>query len=188
MGRERWNSWGIHLDSFAGGVTVHGNIHGNVVYNTSDGGLMIQAGKDNRAFNNTFVDNGPRSQVPIASFQSNPAGTEFHHNIVASDGPGSTLIYCGRKTPGSAARGDRNVYWQAGGGEVKVYLPGDEPYAQWFRPLGSWQDLGFDKQSLVADPLFVDAQGDGLRLRPESPAFGVGFEPIGLSTVGPRKP
>ncbi len=183
MGQDMWNSWGIYLDSFAGGFTVHGN----VVYNTADGGLMIQGGKDNKAFNNIFVDNGSRRQLLISNFQFNSTGTEFHHNIVAYSDPAGVLIYCGRKVPESLARWDQNLYWQSSGGPIKVFLPGDMPYAQWFRPLEAWQALGFDKGSVVADPLFVDAKAHDYRLRPESPAFKLGFEAIDLSTVGPRK-
>jgi hypothetical protein len=60
------------------------------------------------------------------------------------------------------------------------------PYAQWFRPFGFWRGQGFDKESLIADPQFVDAKRHDYRLKPSSPALGLGFEPIDLSTVGSR--
>jgi len=37
---------------------------------------------------------------------------------------------------------------------------------------------------VIADPLFVDPARDNYTLRPESPAFKLGFEPIDTSTVG----
>ena len=83
------------------------------------------------------------------------------------------------------SRWDHNLYWHAGQ-EVRVYAPGNEPYAQWFRPWAFWRDLGFDQASLIADPQFVDTQRHDYRLRPTSPALKLGFEPIDLSTVGPR--
>jgi hypothetical protein len=49
-----------------------------------------------------------------------------------------------------------------------------------------WQDLGFDTHSIVADPLFVDPENDDFSLKPESPAFDLGFKPIDLSRVGLR--
>jgi parallel beta-helix repeat protein len=182
MGQDMWNSWGIYLDSFAGGFTVYGN----VVYNTADGGLMIQGGKDNKVYNNVFVDNGSRRQVLIANFALNSSGTEFHHNIVTYADPASVLTYCGRKAPESITRWDENVYWRSDGGELRVFLPGDDSYAQWFRPLEAWRALGFDKKSVVADPLFVDAEQHDYRLRPDSPALKLGFEQIDLSSMGPR--
>ncbi|KPK80242.1 MAG: hypothetical protein AMJ81_12310, partial [Phycisphaerae bacterium SM23_33] len=48
-----------------------------------------------------------------------------------------------------------------------------------------WRLLGQDANSVVADPLFVDPAGDDYRLRPESPAFDLGFEPIPVDEIGP---
>lgn len=49
----------------------------------------------------------------------------------------------------------------------------------------SWQTLGMDRHSVIADPLFVDPARDDYRLRPESPAFGLGFQPIPVDKIGP---
>ncbi|MBM4079910.1 MAG: hypothetical protein FJ278_09440 [Planctomycetes bacterium] len=182
MGKDLWNSWGIYLDSFAGGFTVHHNI----VYRTSDGGLMIQGGKDNKVFNNVFVENGPRRQVLIANFSNNSSGTEFYRNIIAYTSPDSVAVYCGRKAPATFVKWDQNLYWH-GGEALKFYVPGDEPYVQWFRTLDFWRGLGLDKDSLTADPQFLDATKDDYRLKDTSPAFRLGFEPINLSAVGPRR-
>ncbi len=49
----------------------------------------------------------------------------------------------------------------------------------------SWQAMGFDTHSLVADPLFVNPAKDDYRLRPDSPAFKLGFKPIPVDRIGP---
>jgi hypothetical protein len=49
----------------------------------------------------------------------------------------------------------------------------------------SWLALGMDKNSKVADPLFVNAAKDDYRLKPESPAFKLGFKPIPVEKIGP---
>ena len=54
--------------------------------------------------------------------------------------------------------------------------------------LDEWQSLqacGFDKNSLVADPLFVSPEKDDWRLKPNSPAFQLGFKPIPIEKIGP---
>jgi hypothetical protein len=51
-----------------------------------------------------------------------------------------------------------------------------------------WQARGKDVHSLYSDPLFVDPEHGDFRLKPESPAWALGFHPIDLSTVGPRTP
>jgi hypothetical protein len=48
----------------------------------------------------------------------------------------------------------------------------------------AWQAQGMDLHSLVVDPLFVDAARDDYRLRPESPALKLGFEPIPVDKIG----
>jgi hypothetical protein len=49
----------------------------------------------------------------------------------------------------------------------------------------SWQSLGFDAKSVVADPMFVGRDKDDYRLRPESPALKLGFQPIPIEKIGP---
>ncbi|MEI6502345.1 MAG: right-handed parallel beta-helix repeat-containing protein, partial [Armatimonadota bacterium] len=51
----------------------------------------------------------------------------------------------------------------------------------------AWQDLGLDKHSVIADPLFVDAARGNYRLKPNSPALKLGFKPIPVDKIGPYK-
>ncbi|WP_165230657.1 right-handed parallel beta-helix repeat-containing protein [Aquisphaera insulae] len=51
----------------------------------------------------------------------------------------------------------------------------------------SWQLLGMDRRSRIADPRFVDAAHDDYRLRPDSPALTLGFSPIPEDRIGPYR-
>ena len=54
------------------------------------------------------------------------------------------------------------------------------PLDEW----ASWQATGNDVHSVVADPLFVNAEMDDYRLQPGSPAFKLGFKPIPIEKIG----
>jgi parallel beta-helix repeat protein len=51
----------------------------------------------------------------------------------------------------------------------------------------SWQAMGLDTHSIVADPLFVNPAKDDYRLKPASPALKLGFKPIAIDQIGPYK-
>ena len=70
---------------------------------------------------------------------------------------------------------DNNCCWDAGGKEVTFAGAS----------LKDWQEkTGHDKNSIVADPLFVDAKNLDFRLKPESPALKLGFVPFDYSKAG----
>ena len=55
------------------------------------------------------------------------------------------------------------------------------PMSEW----EAWQSLGLDRHSVVADPKFVNPVQDDYRLKPDSPAFALGFKSIPLDAIGP---
>ena len=76
---------------------------------------------------------------------------------------------------------DKNCIWHQGEPLTIGGLDKTPPGEQWDK----WREMGFDRESIVADPLFVDAENDDYRLRPESPAFKLGFKPIPVERIGP---
>jgi hypothetical protein len=55
-----------------------------------------------------------------------------------------------------------------------------KPMPEW----EAWQAAGQDPHSVIADPLFVDPTKDDYRLKPESPAWRLGFKRIPVEKIG----
>ncbi len=53
--------------------------------------------------------------------------------------------------------------------------------------LAEWQKMGFDTDSVVEDPAFIDPAHDDYRLSPHSPALRLGFIPVDFSKLGIRQ-
>lgn len=69
----------------------------------------------------------------------------------------------------------------AGALEIKeLTVQEAEPMEEWT----AWQSEGWDKHSVVADPMFLDPTKDDYRLKPESPAFKMGFTPLPVEKMG----
>ncbi len=63
--------------------------------------------------------------------------------------------------------------------------PGWLKLPEWRKAFGRDEDV-YDVHSVVADPLFVDAAAGDYRLKPESPALALGFQPIPIERIGVR--
>jgi len=50
--------------------------------------------------------------------------------------------------------------------------------------LAEWQQMGFDRNSVFADPLFADPENDDYRVKPGSPALELGFENFDMDRFG----
>ena len=154
-------------------------VENNILYNTSTGGFGQNYGRRNIIRNNIFAY-GKQAQIePAGNMAKAPPGSSYtlERNIFYYRSSENLLRGPWQPRPVDNFTIDRNLYWREGGGELKFGT----------RTLAEWRALGFDKDSIVADPLFVDAKKGDFRLRPGSPAEKIGIQPIDLSTVGPRK-
>jgi hypothetical protein len=160
---EGYGAGGIYPDEGSSGLRIENNL----VYLTQNGGLTIHYGRDILAQNNIFAL-GQRSQIHLGRADKKSSQTLIN-NIVYYD-EGSLFQRM------SELHAERNVYWNSAGPEA-VEFPGG-------RFLAGWQKEGYDQGSIVADPLFVDPAAFDFRLRPESPAFKLGFKALDLSAAG----
>ena len=166
-----YGGWGIYLDATTSAVTVENNL----VYRTRDGGLHQNAGEGNTIANNIFAL-GADAQI-VRSRAARGVSFTFERNLVYWERGDLLQIRLGE----GGVMFDHNLYFRAGGGPVVL---GAERFGTilWRQ----WQERGQDKGSLIADPGFADPAHGDFSLRPDSPAFKLGFKPIDLSAVGPR--
>ena len=159
-----YGGWGLYTDEGSSGIRMENNL----VYHVKSGGFHQHYGRENIIRNNILAFS--------KLYQVQATRVEEHLSFTFD----RTIIYYREGVllhgPWEKVRTemDRNCYFHAGGGEVSFGG----------KTLSQWQQLGRDKDSLIADPLFVDAEALDFRLRPESPVFEMGFEPFDFDRAG----
>jgi len=169
-------TWGIYLDDYSSGTTITGNI----VYRTYLGGVMLHGGWENLVENNVLVE-GKTSQIYLGNIRKSMHDNKFFRNVVYYTDPEAVLIRPGGwvDDPRPVSESDHNLYWHDGKALV-VPLRKVEPEESW----EAWKKLGYDKNSVIADPRFVDPKKDDYTLKPDSPAFKLGFKQIPVEKIG----
>lgn len=158
--------WGVYLDEGCCDVLVENNL----VYRAAHGSFHLHYGRDNVVRNNIFaLSSDPQI---YRSRQEAHRGFSVLRNIVYWTS-GSPLT----RSTAEQVKFDRNLY---GGVAEKDFRVSEMTWAQ-------WRAAGQDENSVIADPLFVDVAKDDFRLKPDSPAKQIEFEPFDISDVGPRR-
>ncbi len=161
-----YGGWGIYPDEGSSGMTIENNI----VYNCKSAGFHQHYGRENVVRNNIFAFNR-ENQLMRTRMESHVSFTMESNIILFSQG---RLL--GGNWAGDTYKLNRNVYWDLRGPGFRF---GTKSFDEWKRD-------GQDADSVIADPLFVNAANYDFRLSPTSPALGLGFHPIDVSHVGPR--
>ncbi|MBC7287665.1 MAG: right-handed parallel beta-helix repeat-containing protein, partial [Armatimonadetes bacterium] len=162
-----YGAGGIYPDEGSSNILIENNI----CYDTATGGFTQHYGRDNMVRNNIFAySQGP--QLVLGRAEPEYCPFEFVQNIAYS----TTGQMC-NATWGAAPllKADYNCYWD-------TVQRMDLEIGRWFWE--EWVEMGKDVHSVVADPLFVDAEHRDFRLRPDSPALKLGFKPIDMSRTG----
>ncbi|MGN1409344.1 MAG: right-handed parallel beta-helix repeat-containing protein [Eubacteriales bacterium] len=176
---KEYGGWALYTDEGSAGITLENNL----CYRTSSNSYHQHYGSSNVVRNNIFADAGEpmlRCSRPEAHLS-----IMFYGNIVYSTGSEILADYA-QGASGSFGVEDgsivsmRNLIW-CRDGEV-VYCSRDN-----LRTLAGAQDAGLEMESIEADPLFVDFDRDDFTLRPDSPAFGLGFCEFDWKSCGVRK-
>ena len=162
-----YGGWGIYTDEGSSDILIENN----VVYRTKTGGFHQHYGKENIVTNNIFAF-GKEQQLQRSRVEEHTSFT-FERNIVYYD----TGILLGANWGDDHFKMDHNLYFDTS----------SRPISFAGASLDEWRKRGHDEHGIIADPLFVDPKKYDFRLKPDSPAFKLGFKQPDVSNVGPRE-
>jgi len=103
-------------------------------------------------------------------------GDVIARNVIVAT-RGTNIYESSKADPHFAKTLDDNLFFNFAGQATVAGVKGLESFE-------SWQKAGFDAHSLFADPQFVDAAKGDYRVRPTSPALGLGFKNFPMDSFG----
>ncbi len=156
--------WGLYNDQASTDIVMENNL----VYNTKTGNYHLHFGRDLTIRNNIFAFS-MHGQIQRSRLEKH-FQFEFARNIVIwREGP-----LFSRNAGDKNVNYHHNLYWNTAG----------EPVTFKGKTLAAWQASGQGEGSLIADPMFVDADKSDFRLKPGSPAEQIGFKPFDYTKAG----
>lgn len=158
-----YGGWGLYTDEGSSGITMENNL----VYNVKSGGFHQHYGRDNVIRNNIFAF-AQKHQLQATRVEKHKSFS-FNNNIVYYR-EGSCLAGPWNRINIDM---DNNCYWNTTG---DVSLIG--------KTLEQWQALNRDKNSIVADPEFINPDAYDFRLNENSPTLAIGFKPFDYTQAG----
>ena len=163
-----------------------GSSHYHIHHNLCVGLSITQSPGDYRNVENNIFFHPSNPPKFWNSFASNH--DRFNRNIIVIGADAASKSGAFYQVSGAPPEGpfveamDHNLFFSEGGKFSAEYSPREGRTARY--SLQQWQALGYDKQSLFSDPMFVDPRNEDYRVKPESPAIGLGFKNFDLSTAG----
>ena len=182
---------GIYLDNYTSNCLVYGNV---IV--RCRNAIQIHAGRNNLIENNIFANCWTNYFIIDAVSGASPfwkdmagfmSGNYLWRNIYYQTRSDAVYMFIHNGwTERSLADSDFNLIYHNGAPLQMEDRRGVEKREK-VPTLVEWMALGYDAHSVQTDPLFIDPEHDNYRLKPDSPAFRLGFVPIDFDSMGLRK-
>jgi len=172
-----YGGWALYTDEGSSYILLENN----VCYDTDRQGFHQHYGRENIIRNNIFAF-GAESQMAYTRVEPH-VGFTFERNIVVSNG--KPMWQNDYRAGSRQIITDNNLYWDVASPQPVMNVYRDET-GEVRLTIKQWQALGYDTNSIIADPRFADLSARDFTLSPDSPAFKVGFLPIDMTKVEPR--
>lgn len=160
---DTYGGWGLYTDEASTEVVMENNL----VYACKNSGFHQHYGKDNIIRNNIFAFN-LKGQLQLTRVEKHQS-FEFKNNIVYTN-TGKMLIGNFKEV---IADMDNNCYW---------HTQDQNPFFQDLE-FNEWKKLK-EKNSVLADPLFVDAENYDFRFKSMKVVRQIGFKPFDYEKAG----
>ncbi len=173
-----YGGWALYTDEGSSYITLENNI----CYRTSETSYHQHYGCMNTVRNNIFAFS--KEFMLRLSRPELHLGLIFERNIILAD---NVPIY-GSDFDGYPPRccaAHDNLIYDISNQEPVFFKYHDDGRVLYHEDMKAQYDM--ESGSRVANPCFTDLEHDDFSLRPESPAFRMGFHPIDSKDVGPRK-
>jgi hypothetical protein len=185
------SGWGLDLDDGASNYEIYNNI------STGGVSMKLREGAYRQVYNNIWYLS---KAAPCFHVGNNYNHDQYYNNITVMD-PNSTewpggwpwwpqMVYSVIAPPAVGPwfeKIDNNCFYSVGG-EFQAVVDQLRSEGGKRNPkrydLPEWRKLGFDQNSIFADPLFVDPASNDFRVRPESPALKIGFKNFEMGRWG----
>lgn len=164
-----YGGWGLYTDEGTSGILMENNL----VYACKNAGFHQHYGKENIIRNNIFalID---KSAIQISTVEDHLSYT-FTNNIIYQDsGEIISDVWGGNNGTKINVDYDNNCYWKLG-------EPAPKFYNLSFR---EWKDSGKDKNSIIADPQFVNPDEFDFRFQNTSEVRKIDFIPFDYTKAG----
>ncbi len=188
---------GIYLDDGFSSAKVTGNLFWQVTY-----AVFLGGGRDNLVEHNVFIDcpgamhvdaRGLGWQTPHAEGRIKEArekgtigGVRFGEPPFSTRWPELLrLLDDEPKAPkGNVVR--RNIFWAGTGEDLRRFARGADPGEGWWNHLDALSKtyVKVEHNLVNVDPRFVDEAAGRFQLRPDSPAWALGFQRLPVEQIG----